>query len=156
MTGVQTCALPISKENIGDIPNVLRYCRNNELVPYIEAFITTGQATTASQLAPSQEEFNQLFELLAKIDSDEYRILTPLKTGARVYGSEPCMKGKVGFAVHTDGNVLECVSGMYIFGNMRDKSLREIFDLNNQITRDYYSSIQCLGCQCSGAYKNGE
>ncbi len=144
----------VSRENIPDIPHVLRYCRNNELVPYIEAFITTGQTTTTiSKLIPSQQQLNDMFEQLAQIDREEYNIPTPLMLGTRVYGREPCMKGKAGFAVHTDGTVLECVSGRYLFGNIRNKSLKEIFDLNNPRTRDFYSSSQCLGCKCSDNYR---
>ena len=142
----------VSTENLSDIPDVLRYCRKNDLIPYIEAFITTGQMAEASRFVPSQHELNLLFQQLARIDNEEYGISTILRTGARVYSGESCMKGKTGFAVHTNGAVLECVSGRYIFGNIRDQNLKDIFDLKKPKISDYYSSIQCLGCQCSESY----
>lgn len=144
----------ISRENTNDIKDVLRYCRDNSLTPHMEAFITSNQCAESIKLAPSQEELNEMFDALAKIDKDEYGIETELKSGARVYGGDLCMKNKVIFSVRTNGDIYECVSGHNKFGNIRENTLEEIFDLSNPKVKEFYSDINCHLCDCSLGYKS--
>ena len=118
----------------------------------IETFITIGQKPTGPLLIPSQDEINNLFLELARIDEEEYGIVTFLKKGSRIYGGEPCLKAKAGFAVRINGDVLECVSGRYVFGNIKETSLESIFALQNSRISGFYTSMECTGCRCSASY----
>lgn len=143
----------ISKENIKDIEEILRYCRWNGLIPYLEAFITRGQDEETLKFTPSQKQLNDLFEKLARIDKEEFGIVTLLKQGAPVYGGAPCNKGKVSFAVHVDGSVYECVSGSHKFGNIREEKLENIFSLENNLeVKEFHSSTRYCGA-CSLNYQ---
>ncbi len=137
----------ISLENIGEIGEILRYCRRNKLTPYLESFIIRGQNEEMIKLAPTQEQLGKVFQELAKIDREEFGIQTPLKVGSPRYGGSACMRGKASFAVHTDGSVYECVSGSHEFGNIRKHNLREILTPKNPKVKRFYSDLSiCEPC----------
>jgi MoaA/NifB/PqqE/SkfB family radical SAM enzyme len=129
----------VSKENIDDVSEILRYCRKNDLHPYIESFITMGQSDETLKLAPTQMQLNSLFEWLVKIDKEEFGIEVTLEPDSPRYGGSPCIKGKASFAVHTDGSVYECVSGSHEFGNIRQQDIREILSVRNPKVKNFYS-----------------
>ncbi|HJX50041.1 hypothetical protein A3K73_00550 [Candidatus Pacearchaeota archaeon RBG_13_36_9] len=137
----------ISLENIEEISEILRYCRRNKLIPYLESFIIRGQDKEITKLAPTQEQLNRLFQELAKIDKEECGIQTPLKVGSPKYGGGPCIRGKASFAVHTDGSVYECISGSHEFGNIRKQSLGGILTPENPKVKKFYSDLSiCEPC----------
>ena len=120
----------------------------------IKGFITRGQDEKTLVLSPTQQELNELFETLQKIDKQEFRTNTFLAIRSPVYGGGPCTKGKVSFAVHTDGSVYECVSGSHEFGNIRENNLKDIFSLNNLKVKDFYSGTNFCDA-CSLNYRPG-
>ncbi len=137
----------ISIENMNSLGDILRFCRRNDLIPYLESFITRGQDEQTTKLSPSQKQLNRIFQELAKIDREEFGIKTPLRIGSPRYGGSPCMRGKASFAVHTDGSIYECVSGSHEFGNIRQQSLGTILSLRNPKVKEFYSDTGvCASC----------
>lgn len=129
----------IIKDNMKDLPNLLRYCRKNGILPYFESFIELGQKDeTIEKLALSQKELTELFLNLQKIDKDEFGIDTPVVSGSRVYGQPICEKGMHMFSVRVDGVVYPCVSSIgEPLGTLYDdkgtkKSLERIFEPGNE------------------------
>jgi len=136
----------VSQSNIEEIPRVLKFCRTNELQPYIEAFVETGQSSEQKENSCiTQERLDKLFRDLQQIDA-EYNISTTLIPGSPVYGGRKCNKGLASFAVHEDGLVTACAVKNDIFGNIRNKPLAEILDLSNPLVKAYYSGSGCNAC----------
>ncbi|WP_027183688.1 radical SAM protein [Desulfovibrio inopinatus] len=135
----------ISKNNIDDVKEVLRFSRINKVDPHIDAFITSNNDDLSS-LSLNQNELNDLLEELKEIDSLEYGIDTTLHPGSRVYGVHPCMKNKVNFSVLTNGDVRDCVCGDHLLGNIRENSLDEIFNTVN-------AELHNTTCCCSLNYQ---
>lgn len=136
----------ISKENAEDLRDVLRFCRRNNILPYFESFITKGSdERDYRNKMLSQEELDQLFLELQKIDKEEFGIRITLKRGMRVYGQNPCIKYWTMFSVRANGDVALCVSDNEVIGNTRKKSLENILTSKNQKILDRYKS----GCNCS-------
>ena len=136
----------ISKQNQGDLPDLLRYCRKNQIMPYFEAFITVGQEEVRySDRILSQKEFNALFKKLQKIDEKEFGIKIKVFSGARVYGQLPCIKNYTMFSARTNGNIAPCVSSNYTIGNMRKQTLEEIFNPreNKRLKEAYLTPCNC-------------
>jgi len=141
----------MSRENLDDIGHVLRLCRDRNIIPYIETFVTSDQDKHTAELAPTPGQVNHIFEELAKTDREEYGIHTALKPGSRVYGGQPCIKAYAGVAVFADGSVFECITGKHMFGSIKEHTLDDIFDIKNPTVMNFYS-MRCCGCQCSLRY----
>jgi len=59
----------ISKENYLDLPDLLRFCRKNKIIPYFEIFIELGQSKKIiKDLSLSGKELARLFLKLQKVD----------------------------------------------------------------------------------------
>jgi MoaA/NifB/PqqE/SkfB family radical SAM enzyme len=136
----------IAKDNAEDLKDVLRFCRKNKITPYFESFITkTLRKEDQEGRTLSQEELDQLFLELQKIDREEFEMKTKLVKGMRVYAQDPCKKYWTMFSVRNNGDVALCVSDVEIIGNMREQSLEEILTPKNKKILERYKS----GCNCS-------
>jgi MoaA/NifB/PqqE/SkfB family radical SAM enzyme/SAM-dependent methyltransferase len=120
--GGETVILP---ENLGEIPEIFRYCRTHNIIPYIERLLPSGRASDKSlHLPPSQED--ALFRLLASIDREEFG-----------YAWEPCGTFAAGLwscdrilhtlVVDATGLVHPCVAIRDTFGDVRCHTLKEIW-----------------------------
>ena len=124
----------ISRKNANDLPEVLRFCRRNAIIPYFEAFIELGQnPEMVSHMALSQAELTQLFLTLQKIDIDEFEIETKLVSGMRTYGQPPCDKWGHMVSVTAEGRVQACICGFEAtYGSIHENSglsVKENLDL---------------------------
>ena len=136
----------ISKENAEDLKDVLKFCRKNNIIPYFESFITKGlDKNDYKNRILTQDELDNLFLDLQKIDKEEFGRKTELKKGMRVYGQNPCIKYWTMFSVRANGNVALCVSDNEIIGNIRKNPLKKILVANNKKILDRYK----FGCNCS-------
>ncbi len=127
----------ISKANKEGLKDVLRFSRENQIIPYFEAFIEIGQPRELiDQLSLTEKELVETFVELAKIDEEEFGIKTPIYPGSRNYGQEPCFKSTHMFNVRDNGDVFTCVCTLRKVGNIYEykdpyKALDRIFDVNN-------------------------
>lgn len=136
----------ISKQNAKDLKDLLRFCRQNNVIPYFGSFITKGQRkeNIKGRVLP-QKEFDKLFLDLQKIDVEEFGIRTCVLKGSRVYSQKPCIKNYVMFSVRINGDVALCVSDTNIIGNIRKQPLTKIFSPSNKKILQSYKN----GCKCS-------
>lgn len=139
----------IIKENYMDIPDLLRYCRKNEIVPYFETFVEIGQSKKIiKELMLSEKKLAKLFLKLQKIDKDEFNIDIPIHPMTRSYGQEKCNKATHMFGVKDDGNVCMCICTSRRVGNVFDlenpySSLEKIFNIKNKWLLDYFVCDKC-------------
>lgn len=61
----------ISRRNIGEIPNIFRYARKNNIYPYLELVTPSGRGKKYSHVL-SQKEAKKIFYDLLKIDKSEF------------------------------------------------------------------------------------
>jgi MoaA/NifB/PqqE/SkfB family radical SAM enzyme len=137
-----------TRRNRKDVQDVLRFCRKNKIVPYIEAFIEIGQTKQAvEEMRLTERELTLLFGELKRIDREEFGIETPLKAGSRNYGQDACFKATHMFSVRNNGDVHACVCSLGKIGNVyknKDayKSLEEAFDTKHALLE----SLKCENC----------
>lgn len=135
------------RQNREDLEDVLRYCRDNDIIPYFESFILLNQDEAVLKDTLTQEEFDQFLSQLQKIDKEEYGIDTDIPQGIRVYGQKPCVKGYTMFSVRTNGDVAMCVQSRHILGNIKRQDLADIFDVkSNPKLREAYENPTCNEC----------
>jgi len=141
----------ITKENIDDLPDVLRYCRDNNLVPYFESFIEAGQnKKVVNNLAVSSDKLTELFKKLQRIDRDEYNTETDVPAGSRVYGKLPCKKANHAISVRTNGDIYACVSATENpIGNIHQNGDQVFNNLSRTISTNnnsYKTNAHCINC----------
>ncbi len=139
----------ITKENYMDLPDLLRFCRENNIIPYFEAFIELGQSEKIiKKLFLTEEKLTKLFLKLQKIDKEEFDINTPIHSWSRHYGMDVCRKTTHMFSVREDGNVYMCVCSLKKVGNVFDQkdpyeSLERIFNVKNSWLLNYFVCDKC-------------
>lgn len=146
MLGIDTY---IIRDNLNDLPDLLRYCRKNDIVPYFEAFIELGQSKEATEkLSLTAEELTKIFLELQKIDKEEFGIKTPVIPNTRTYGQPVCNRSTHMFSVRVNGEIYPCVSSTgNPLGTIYDdegtrESLERIFDPKNEKLK----GMPCAGC----------
>lgn len=135
----------ICSENLDEIPEILRFCRDRDIIPYFETFITTSPAFEDSGYEPpSVAVIDALFLELQEIDRAEYGRETRLVPGMRVYGVNPCRKYLSMFNVRCNGDVA-LAPHTPALGNIERQDLGRILVPENDEIRRHLLQ----GCQCS-------
>lgn len=138
-----------SQENYQDLPDLLRFCRRNDIVPYFEAFIELGQKPEIiNKYALTEKELTNIFIKLQGIDKKEFGIKTIIKPGSRNYGQDPCNKATHMFSVRENGDVRMCVCTLRSVGNIYDnkdpyQALENIFSSCNKKLLKYFKCDKC-------------
>lgn len=159
----------IIKSNYNDIPNLLRFCRQNKILPYFESFLLPNfsKRKELEHEIISDKEITKLFDKLKEIDEKEFGIKTKLHEGQRIYcssfnqefespicdinGIKTCSRPFSVFSVVNNGDVRFCVVHYKTIGNIKEKSLEEILSVNNPKLREVfhkpciYSTANYLG-----------
>ncbi|OGF22014.1 hypothetical protein A2Y83_02915, partial [Candidatus Falkowbacteria bacterium RBG_13_39_14] len=139
----------VSKDNYRDMPKLLRFCRENKIIPYFEAFIELGQTPAMiKKLALSEKKLADTFLRLQNIDKREFKIPTELKQGSRNYGQDPCNKATHMFCVRENGDVYMCVCTLRKVGNIYERKtvyrcLEDIFNVRNKKLLKYLKCDKC-------------
>ena len=139
----------ITKNNYLDLPNVLRFCRENKIIPYFEAFIELGQTKKdITKFALSEKSLAQLFLELQKIDKQEFNLKTPINSGSRNYGLDICQKATHMFSVRENGDVCMCVCSLRKVGHILNnensyKELEKIFNVKNKWLKNFFVCDKC-------------
>jgi len=139
----------ISKENAMDLPDLLRFCRKNEIIPYFEAFIELGQSIEViKKYALSEKQLSLTLNKLKEIDKKEFGIKTKLVEGSRNYGQDICNKATHMFCVKENGDVAMCVCSLRNIGSIYEdkdvfKSLEEMFNIKNSKLLDHFKCDKC-------------
>ena len=121
----------ITKLNYDEIPEIFRWCRKKNIIPFIEMMEHVNE--DARDLDVTLEEHRDLFNRLLEIDETEFGyswIPYPPWVAYR------CRNFYFSMAVDSSGNVQPC-SGFHgiSIGNVREKSLEELW--NNPLMRQF-------------------
>lgn len=154
----------ITKKNIKDIPVLYRWARENNIVPFFEIIVLNGPhlSAMAKDIDLNKKEMKTIFENLLEIDQNEYGytwIPTPPYVGRQ------CDKYQYALTVDPEGNVLSCAATRDIIGNIKERTLGEIWcdSFMDKIRNiDTYiegkcaeCEIQCNGCRAEAYAKTG-
>jgi MoaA/NifB/PqqE/SkfB family radical SAM enzyme/SAM-dependent methyltransferase len=121
--GAETVILP---ENLEEIPEIFRFCRQRKLIPYIERLLPAGRgADHALHLSPAQED--QVFRTLANMDREEFGFEWEPK-GTFAAGLWTCDRILYTLVVDAIGLVHPCVAICDTFGDVRRHSLDQIWN----------------------------
>lgn len=139
----------VSRINYQDLPDLLRFCRKNDIIPYFEAFIELGQKPEIiRKYALTEKELTNIFVKLREIDKEEFGLETDIKSGSRNYGQDPCIKATHMFSVRENGDIRMCVCTLRSVGkiyNNKDpyQTLENIFSSQNKELLEYFKCDQC-------------
>ncbi|MEN8140732.1 MAG: radical SAM protein [Thermodesulfobacteriota bacterium] len=145
--GVETI---ICRQNYDELPDLWRWARREEIVPYIEAMTLQGRATEHPDLEVSPAEIKTLFETLAKIDADEIGCnWTPHPPLV----ASQCARHEYSCTITANGEVHPCPGVNVSAGSIREQSLADILASSKvvQDLRNIRTNIkgQCATCDIS-------
>ena len=161
--GIETI---ICRQNYAELPDLWRWARMENIVPYVEAMTMQGRAKEHPELEVTPEEVKNMFEELARIDRDEFLCgWTPHPPLA----ASQCGRHEYSCTITATGDVQPCPGVSVGVGNIRDKSLREILGTSPVIAdlRNIRSTIRgkcsrcaltatCYGCRGNAYQVSGD
>ncbi len=142
----------ICRQNIEDIPNIWRWAREREIMPYMECLTRVGLATNREDLLITKQETQEIFETLAKIDADEYGLYW--KPHPPIAGFS-CKRHLYSCLINSQGYVLPCVGIDIKMGNIREEKLKNILK-NNKVHRDLCNIKENIKGPCKTCDLNDE
>lgn len=113
----------ICKQNLSEIPEIWRWARENNILPYMECITHMGLASQQEDLMITNAETKEIFEKLAAIDAEEYGLYW--KPHPPIAGF-PCKRNIYSCTVTSQGYVLPCIGIDIKLGNIRDDKLGNI------------------------------
>ncbi len=159
------CETIICKYNFHEIENLYRWCRQNNILPYIEILTIQGCAKKYDLEIPVSQSFN-LFKRLQEIDKKEFGFeweLTPPIVG------QNCKRMFYNAYIVANGNVQPCAGVDINCGNIREKKLTNIIknSLVFQNVRNIRNTIKgsckiceynkiCYGCRGTALHHTGD
>ena len=142
--GIETI---ICQQNYEELPDLWRWARKRDIIPYFEVLTIQGRAIEHSDLEVSATDLKKLFEHLAEIDHKEFgHDWTPRPPLA---GSH-CARHEYSCTITATGDVQPCPGVSIITGNIRENSLADILKTSSVIQdlRNIRHTIkgQCGSC----------
>ena len=119
----------VFQENKGEILDILRFCRNNNIMPVMSTFIPAGRTKDRTDQEVSMGEFIEIAKRAQEIDAGEYGItydrLLPY------LGGVPCTQcGRSSIYLTISGDIYDCPGQLHSYGNIRDTTITEAFYRN--------------------------
>lgn len=156
----------VTQSNYSQIPEMWRWARERNIVPYVETLTVQGRSQGHSaSLVVSNEELHTLFTQLHEIDHTEHglewEILPPIAGGHR------CLRYYMSIYIKANGIVCPCVGVDLEMGSVRNNSVQELLQsevgcktryINEHISgkcRTCDLSHTCYGCR-GAAYQQGD
>ncbi len=149
--------------NYDEIPDIFRYCRDNQIIPDFDTVLEQGRGAKCG-LSGEDENIKRMFELLQKIDRNEYGIEWNVSP---TYVAGCCDRYKQHLYVTRFGDVSPCIGASLKgvkLGNVRNNSLVELWKSPLMIKiKDKDYTGECLECKnyqeekcnsCLGRYTN--
>jgi MoaA/NifB/PqqE/SkfB family radical SAM enzyme len=137
----------IVSRNYDEIPTIFKYCRNNNIVPYITANLHAGRACNNSHLDISKRQLMQLFYELLETDQIDY--------GYDWFPSPPIVAGQCDrllydIVIDFKGDVFFCPGIDISIGNILEQPLSTIMTSSDLLRRvrsmDKYLIGKCATC----------
>ena len=145
MLGIQTV---ICRQNIDELPAMWIWARQNGIVPYFETLKQQGRAKENNDLIVSMDEVKAVFELIERIDKDEFNIIWKARPTIAAFS---CKRHLYSCLVNSQGFVQPCTGIDILVENVREKPLKEIIGSSHVIMdlRNIYEKIEgtCKGCE---------
>lgn len=118
--------------NFKEIPNMWRWARSNNIIPYVERLTRKGSSVEHSDLFLDKATIRNLFETLAQIDKDEFGIVwNACPPIAGFY----CKRHLYSCTLNSQGYIQPCVGIDIKAGNIRTEKLTSIIH-NNKILKE--------------------
>ncbi len=117
----------VFQDNKKEVLDILRYCRNNNIMPIMATFIPIGRTADKTDQEVSLEEFLEISKQARDMDSKEYGIkynrLTPY------LGGVPCTQcSKSSMYLTITGDIFDCPGQLYSYGNIKNISIKDAFE----------------------------
>ncbi len=139
--GIETI---ICQQNYAELPDLWRWARRRDIIPYFEVLTSQGRAQEHNDLEVTPTALKELFEELAAIDAKEFghswRPRPPLA------GSH-CARHEYSCTITAIGDVQPCPGVAISTGNIREKPLAEILQASSVI-QDLRNIRQTIKGQC--------
>ena len=137
----------IMRPILEDLEEVFIFCREQDIVPYIETFVAVGRAATDSvrtQLEPTSDEIEEFFLKMQTLDMDRFGIGWPVSSRCRVVAYGACNKSQSAITVKSNGDIFRCVTESRRLGNIRQEGLTDILRRKNVVRA--LADQHCSGC----------
>jgi radical SAM protein with 4Fe4S-binding SPASM domain len=145
--GIETI---ICRQNYDELPELWRWARMENIVPYVEVMTKQGRAIANPDLDVSGQEVKALFEKLSQLDRDEF--LCSWRPHPPLVASQ-CARHEYSCTVTSSGDVHPCPGVDVSVGNIREKTLRDILKESEVVRdlRDIRNTIkgECRECELS-------
>lgn len=138
----------ISSANLGELPDMWRWLRDQNIDPYFEMITPQGSAVGNDWLYVKPAEVERLFNQLAEIDKTKYgRDWKPQPPLA----GDICLRHQFSCYVNAFGDVMPCVGVTLPVGNIRKNRLADILRDSEvvQNLKNYTETIKgpCARCE---------
>ncbi|MDP3478265.1 MAG: radical SAM protein [Desulfoprunum sp.] len=145
--GIETI---ICGHNYQELPDLWRWARRQNIIPYIETMTLQGRAKEYPDLEVPTEKIQRLFEVLADIDAKEFqKNWTPHPP---LVGSQ-CARHEYSCTLTSTGDIHPCPGVAVSAGNIREQKLADILRQSAIIhdLRNIRSTIkgECSSCDLS-------
>jgi radical SAM protein with 4Fe4S-binding SPASM domain len=146
----------VCRQNYHEIETIYQFCRQNNIIPYIEILTLQGNAKkNVDFLATRADENYQLFQRLLEYDQTNFGISWPVTPPV---AGQTCKRLLYSMYVRSDGNIQVC-PGIEIIHpdlNVRNKSIQWILKHAEVFhkSRNIYQHLQghCKTCQYEDCY----
>lgn len=156
----------ICQQNIGELPAMWQWLRDEGIEPYFEVITPQEKALTNSWLAVEAQQLKTLFTQLSEIDQQKY---------GRHWEPQPplvgnrCMRHQVSCLVTASGDVMPCVGVTIPLDNVRHNRLAHILKNSEVVNnlknyremikgecRDCDKADECYGCRGAAYQLTGD
>lgn len=147
----------ICKQNIGELRELWKWLRDQNIEPYFEVITPQGDANMNEWLAVETDELELLFKDIEKIDREDYAIEW---TAQPPLVGNKCLRHLFSCLLSSQGDVMPCVGVPLSVGNIRKDKLSTIINDSEVIQnlRNHNSTIKgpcgkcdksdyCYGCR---------
>ncbi len=146
--GIETV---ICQQNYTELPDLWRWARKQDIIPYFEILTSQGRALDHADLEVAPQDLKKLFEQLAEIDKNEFgHSWSPRPPLA---GSH-CARHEYSCTITSTGEVQPCPGVSISTGNIRKKPLADIL-LASPVIQDLRNIRHTIKGQC-GSCDHGD
>jgi MoaA/NifB/PqqE/SkfB family radical SAM enzyme len=126
----------VFQDNKHEVLDILRYCRENNIMPIMSTFIPAGRTKDRTDQEVPLTEFLEISRKAQKLDSEEYGI--GYKRLLPYLGGVPCTQcGKASIYLTISGDIYDCPGQLNYYGNIKDISISEAFRKHKLENRDF-------------------
>ncbi len=130
----------ICRENVSEIEQIHRYARAQNIFVIFVNYLPSGRTSDGHTSAITWDEQHTIFKRLAEIDRNEFKI--DHASHFPYSGGVPCTIRGLGLFVKIQGQVFDCPGETIALGNLKEKSLKEIWTKAREIARNFNG--ECL------------